>query len=58
VRARRTGRPIHHSIIEIEKDFQRFIPNPIKFKRRQQPSLNTDHIEGGELPVNDEPFLP
>jgi len=58
MRARRTGRPIHDSIIEIKKDFRRLFSDPIEFKRRQYPPLNTDHIEEGKLPVKDKPFLP
>jgi hypothetical protein len=56
--ARRTGRPIHHRVIEIKKNLYRLSSDPIKFKRRQQSPLNTHHIEGRELPINDESFLP
>ena len=58
MRVRRSGRPEHDSIIEIEKDFRRLFPDPIKFKRRQQSPLNGDHIEEGKLAIKDEPLLP
>jgi hypothetical protein len=58
MRARRTGRPVHNSVIKIEKDFRRLFSDPIKFKRRQESPLNTDHIEQGKLTVKDQPLPP
>jgi hypothetical protein len=58
MRSRRTGRPVHDSIVKIEKDFRRLLSDPIKFKRRQESPLNTDRIEEGKLAVKDEPFPP
>jgi hypothetical protein len=58
MRARRTGRPVHNRIIEIEKDFRRLPSDPIKFKRRQESPLNTNRIEKGKLTVKDQPSPP
>jgi hypothetical protein len=58
MRMRRTGRPVHHGIIKIEKNLRRLFSNPIKFERKQESSLNTDRIEQGKLAVKDQPFPP
>jgi hypothetical protein len=58
MRVRGAGRSVHDGVIEIEKDFRRLFSDPIKFKGRQQPSLNTDHIEEGKLLVNDKSLPP
>jgi hypothetical protein len=58
MRVRGIGRPVHDGIIEVEKDFRRLFPDPIKFKRRQESPLNTDRIEQGKLTVKDQPFPP
>jgi hypothetical protein len=58
MRARRTGRPVHHSIIKIEKNFRRLFSDPIKFKRRQESPLNANRIEERKLTVKDQSFPP
>src|SRR5271157_3867745 len=55
---RRTGRPVHNGVIEVEKDFRRLFSDPIKFKRRQESPLNTDRIEQRKLTVKDQPSPP
>jgi hypothetical protein len=58
MRVRRTGRPVHDRIVEVKKNLRGLFSYPIKLKRRQQPPLNADDVEGRELSVAREPFRP
>jgi len=58
MRAMGAGGPVHNRIIEVKKNLRGLFSYPIEFERGQQPPLYADHIEGGKLPVNHEPFQP